>query len=114
MEGPDQADLEALQQTVRGVCARTWPAATAAAGADLGELWQAAARQGWTELGGIAQAQAAVTVQEELGRVACPLPIVDTAIVATLAQDRHDDVLVQAVAEGDMRRARMVLSSSGR
>lgn len=105
MEGPDQADLEALQQTVRGVCARTWPAATAAAGADLGELWQAAARQGWTELGGIAQAQAAVTVQEELGRVACPLPIVDTAIVATLAQDRHDDVLVQAVAEGDIRAA---------
>jgi alkylation response protein AidB-like acyl-CoA dehydrogenase len=105
MAGLDQADLAALRETVRGVCARKWPTATTAASTDLGELWEAAAHQGWTDLGGIEQVQAAVAVQEELGRFACPLPIVDAAIVVTLAQDRGDDVLAAAVASGVVRPA---------
>jgi len=99
----DEADLRVLRETVRGVCARSWPAATSAPGADLGELWAAAVVQGWTDLAGLELAPAALAVQEELGRVACPLPIMDLALVSTVAGAAGHAAVVDGVCVGSVR-----------
>ena len=101
----DEADLEALRETVRSVCARSWSAATAAPVADLGEIWDAAVIQGWTELCGLELAPAALAVQEELGGVACPLPIVDLAVISTIAGSIGQASTVAAISSGEVRAA---------
>ena len=101
----DEEDLRALLDTVRSVCAKSWPAATEAPRGDLGAMWQAAVQQGWTELVGHGLLPAAVAIQEELGRVACPLPVVDVALVATIADAAGHLATVDDISTGAVRPA---------
>ncbi|MCX5563512.1 acyl-CoA dehydrogenase family protein [Streptomyces sp. NBC_00038] len=101
--GMDAADLDALRESVRGECSRHWPTATAAEGGDVTALWAVAARQGWTDLAGRELTPAAIAVQEELGRVACPLPVVDTALAAGVLEDRGHGSAVREIARGSLR-----------
>ena len=95
---PDAEELAALRDSIRITCARLWPDATSAAQGDLGGLWQLAARQDWTGFGDQALFDAAMVVQQELGRLACPLPIVDVALAAGVLQARGDTGVVADVA----------------
>ncbi len=99
----DASDIEALRESVRGVCSRYWPAATSAKDGDLHALWAAGARQGWTELAGRELIAAAIAVQEELGRAACPLPVVDAALVAGVLAARGDEATAGGIAAGSVR-----------
>jgi alkylation response protein AidB-like acyl-CoA dehydrogenase len=101
--GLDAEELEALVDSVRGVCAGLWPDATASATGDLAELWTAAVRQGWTELGSPELLTAAIAIQAELGRHAAPLPIVDIFLASLVAHLHGDDALVAAIADGSVR-----------
>jgi alkylation response protein AidB-like acyl-CoA dehydrogenase len=102
-QGLDATELAALRDSVRGVCSREWPAATSAPAGDLAGLWRVAAQQGWTSFGEPGLARAAIAVQEELGRLACPLPIVDITLAAGVLAARGDASLAAAVAEGTVR-----------
>lgn len=101
--GADTDEIEALRDSVRGVCARSWPSATTADGGTFDHLWRVAASQGWTGLTGAALFPAAVAVQEVLGRVACPLPVVDAALVASILEARGDDSSLSAIESGVIR-----------
>lgn len=101
--GVDASDIAALRDSVRGVCSRFWPTAASAQDGDLHALWTAGARQGWTELADRGLIAAAIAVQEELGRVACPLPVVDAALVAGVLAARGDDATVLGIAAGSVR-----------
>ena len=85
-----------------GVCARQWPTATAAPDGDLAALWRSAAAQGWLELGA-GLLPAAIAVQEELGRVGCPLPVVDAALIGAVLTARGDDATAAAVGAARVR-----------
>jgi alkylation response protein AidB-like acyl-CoA dehydrogenase len=100
---PDAEELAALRDSVRGACARLWPNATSAASGDLGGLWQLAARQDWTGFGDPALFDAAMAVQQELGSLACPLPIIDVALAAGVLQARGDAGVVADIAAGRVR-----------
>ncbi len=105
MSGLSAADLDTFSSAVDGVLSTRWPQARAAGddhgGAALRLLWDAAVRQGWTALAADEALDAAVTADMRLGRVACPLPIMDTYVAATLTAD-HADVAA-AIAEGEIR-----------
>jgi alkylation response protein AidB-like acyl-CoA dehydrogenase len=100
---PDAGEVAALRDSVRGACARLWPDATSAASGDLGALWQLAARHDWTSFGDPALFDAAMAVQQELGRLACPLPIVDVALAAGVLQARGDAGVVAHIEAGRVR-----------
>lgn len=86
--------LVLFRESVRGLLERRWPAERALElGADaeaVGRMWDEAAAQGWVDLGRadgsetapVGTTLAALVVVEELGRAACPLPMVDTVLVA--------------------------------
>lgn len=99
----DADDIAALRATVAGVLAESWPDATHAASGDLGEVWQAAAGQGWTSLAGEELFPAALAVQEELGSLACPLPVVDAWLAATLLARLGAVETAHRIAEGEVR-----------
>ena len=101
--GLDAAEVTALREVVRGICARRWPAATQAPSGDLAVLWGVAAEQGWTGFGDPALFDAALAVQEELGRVACPLPVVDAPLSAAVCEARGDEDAAEAIAAGTVR-----------
>ena len=109
----DEDDLRALLDTVRSVCAKFWPAATEAPDGDLAATWQAAVQQGWTDLVGRGLVPAAVAIQQELGRVACPLPVVDVALVATIADAAGHSATVEDISTGAVRPAMGVAHSAG-
>jgi alkylation response protein AidB-like acyl-CoA dehydrogenase len=85
------------------MCSRWWPSATAAPEGDVAVLWGMAAEQGWTDLGDPALAGAAIAVQEELGRVGCPLPVVDVALAAGVLAARGAADIVAGIAAGTVR-----------
>ena len=67
----------------------------------LRELWQRAAAQGWTSLGlddGAGGLQEVLVLLEELGRAACPRPLLD-AFVATTALKQSTSSAVHEVLE---------------
>lgn len=101
--GMDPEEIAALRESVRGTSARFWPDATHAATADLAALWQSAAEQGWTELGASEFVAAAIAIQEEMGRLGCPLPVVDVALIASVIGARGDESLLAGVATGSVR-----------
>jgi alkylation response protein AidB-like acyl-CoA dehydrogenase len=101
--GLDAGELAALRDSVRGVCSRWWPSATTAQEGDVTALWGVAAEQGWTDFGDPALVAAAVAVQEELGRVGCPLPVVDVALAAGVLAARGAADIVAAIATGTVR-----------
>lgn len=101
--GPDREELAALRDSVHGVCSKLWPDATSALTGDLDGLWKLAAQQGWTDFGDPAFIVAAIAVQQELGALACPLPIVDAALCSLVLNDRDDTATVGAIASGEIR-----------
>jgi alkylation response protein AidB-like acyl-CoA dehydrogenase len=101
--GLDAEELAALRDSVRGVCSRWWPGATAAQQGDVAAFWGVAADQGWTDFGDPALAEAAIAVQEELGRVGCPLPVVDAALAAGVLSARGAQDDAAAIAAGTVR-----------
>ena len=102
----DDDTLSMLRAAVRGVLERHWPAADALRlGGEppaVRELWRLAAELGWTAFaprgdgGGVA---AALVVLEELGRAACPLPVLGSLLVMASLEGTPAD-LGQRVRQG--------------
>jgi alkylation response protein AidB-like acyl-CoA dehydrogenase len=84
LEAEDRRDF---QQSVRSSLARCWSSATRAADGDMEAVWTLAHAQGWTSLGHEDALDATLVAVEELGRVACPLPLVDTHVAVSLLMD---------------------------
>lgn len=97
----DTEEVAAFADSVRGTLARLWPAPTSAADGDLAKLWRTSAELGWLELGGDGAIAAAVAAVRELGRVACPLPVVDAFVTTRLFP--HDGELRDGIAAGEIR-----------
>jgi len=82
------AERELFLSSARSALMELWPSATTAGAADtglLGRVWDLAAECGWFELGGAGDLPAAVALTAELGRVACPLPVLDGYVAVRLA-----------------------------
>jgi alkylation response protein AidB-like acyl-CoA dehydrogenase len=98
-------DLVAFTAAVDGELARAWPAAKAAgaddADARLLDLWRTAAAQGWTELAAEGAFDALLAAVSRLGRVACPLPLVDVFVALELLAD--DEGLCTRIVAGEVR-----------
>jgi alkylation response protein AidB-like acyl-CoA dehydrogenase len=75
----NSADTEvvAFDDAAAGVIDKFWGDATAAASADLRDLWTATAEQGWFDLGPAGALDLAIAASRRLGRAACPLPLLD-------------------------------------
>ncbi|GAB2972395.1 acyl-CoA dehydrogenase family protein [Amycolatopsis acidiphila] len=95
MSANDEAT--AFGEAVAGLTRRHWGDATAAAGTGLEKLWHAAAAQGWFELGSAEALDAALAATMELGRVACPLPVLDGFVAGRLLPD------ASGIESGQMR-----------
>ena len=99
-------ELLDFSRSVRGTLSRLWPSARCAgephAGiAMLADVWAAGASAGWNDLAVDGGLEAVLVVMHELGRVACPLPVMDTYVAAKLLTDRGD--LVEAIGDGSLR-----------
>src|SRR5574340_819602 len=86
----ETGEAQQLRDAARGFLARYWPADKALEHAAqpeaLLELWRRIAAQGWTSLGSDAEAggmREALILLEELGRAACPVPLLDTFLATT-------------------------------
>ncbi|HLN05278.1 MAG TPA: acyl-CoA dehydrogenase family protein [Acidimicrobiales bacterium] len=90
-----------LARVVAALASRHWGPATAAASADLGELWRVAAEKGWFDLGPAGALAPALGALRELGRVACPLPLMD-GYVASRLLIAHEQ-LVAEISSGTLR-----------
>ncbi|WP_238006555.1 acyl-CoA dehydrogenase family protein [Dactylosporangium sp. AC04546] len=105
MQGLSTGELQNFADTVDGVLSSLWPQARIAGedrdGSRLRALWQAGARLGWTALAADRALDAVVTATARLGRTACPLPLMDVYVTATLLPD--DGELVRAIETGDVR-----------
>jgi len=101
--GLDAEELEALRDSVRGVASRLWPDSTRAVAGDMVTAWMTAAQQGWTEFGSPEFLQAAIVVQEELGRLAFPFPAVDIALVSIILEAHGDHAILAEVAAATVR-----------
>jgi alkylation response protein AidB-like acyl-CoA dehydrogenase len=102
---PDE--VARFSESVAGTAASSWGRAADAPTADLAALWAAGADQGWFELGTADALAAALAAVRELGRVACPLPVLDGFAAARLL--RGEDKLAHQLAAGELR----VLVASG-
>jgi alkylation response protein AidB-like acyl-CoA dehydrogenase len=97
-------ELGAFADSVDGELRRAWPDATTAgqdAEPKLGELWSVAAAQGWTGLAADAALDAVIAAAGRLGRVACPLPLVDAYVALELLAS--DKPVAERIAGGDIR-----------
>ena len=82
-----QDELAAVTDAVARMADEPWGDATAAPSGDLEKLWRTAAAQGWFELGAADAPDAALAAVRALGRVACPLPVLDGFVAARLLPD---------------------------
>ena len=69
-----------MQDAIRGELARCWPSARSAHDGSLATVQGIAEAQGWFELWADDLLPVALAAASELGRVACPLPIVDAFV----------------------------------
>jgi alkylation response protein AidB-like acyl-CoA dehydrogenase len=83
----DAGELSTFAASVAGVTARRWGRAADAAGADLAALWTDGAAQGWFGLAADDALDAALAAIGELGRAACPLPVMDAFVAARRAHE---------------------------
>jgi hypothetical protein len=95
------AELRDFADAVDKVAGAHWPRARAA-GEDpdfsvLQALWTTAARQGWTELAAEESLDAVVAALSRLGRIACPLPLMDVYVAVRLLP-RESPVVADIVA----------------
>ncbi|MDQ0382778.1 acyl-CoA dehydrogenase family protein [Amycolatopsis thermophila] len=98
-------EVTAFAASVAGVAGEQWGNATAAPSGDLEKLWRTAAAQGWFDLAAADALDAALAAVRQLGRVACPLPVIDGFAAARLlpSLDFGDvRVLVSIGTEGDL------------
>jgi len=108
-DGADET-LVLLRRSVRGLLERRWPAGAALHLADdpeaVDRLWREAATMGLTALGdraGAGGVGAALVVLEELGRAACPLPVLGSLIATAALGGASEDVagaLRQGLSDG--------------
>ncbi|WP_433189996.1 acyl-CoA dehydrogenase family protein [Actinoallomurus sp. CA-150999] len=105
MPGLSTSELRHFSDAVDGVLSSLWPRACTAGedrdGGLLRAVWQDGARHGWTALADDRALDAVVAATARLGRVACPLPLMDVYVTATLLSD--DGELVRAITAGDVR-----------
>jgi alkylation response protein AidB-like acyl-CoA dehydrogenase len=97
-------ELGAFAESVDGELCRAWPAATTAgqdAEQKLGELWSIAAAAGWTGLAADGALDAVIAATGRLGRVACPLPLVDAYVALELLASNES--VADRIAGGDIR-----------
>ncbi len=97
-------ELDAFAESVDGELRRSWPSPTAAgedADQRLGELWSVAAAQGWTGLAADGALDAVIAAAGRLGRVACPLPLVDAFVALDLLAG--NDSVAERIAAGEIR-----------
>lgn len=103
-------EVGAFAESVAGVAARQWGRATAAPSADLAGLWAAGAAQGWFELGPAAALAEALAADVELGRVACPLPVMDAYVASRLLGAGGDEKVPARISAGELR---VVMAAAG-
>lgn len=103
--------VEAVEfgRAVAAVLEDRWGDATAASGDGLADLWTTAAEQGWFQLAEEGALDCLVAGVRELGRRACPLPLVD-AYVAGLLLDGDRGA---QVASGRLRPVVAVVDDPG-
>jgi alkylation response protein AidB-like acyl-CoA dehydrogenase len=95
--------------SVAGVTARTWGGGAGPrsndGSTDLDGLWTVGAAQGWFGLGQDDALGAVLAALRELGRVACPLPVMDAfvAVRVLASNDTSDDKTVARIAAGELR-----------
>ena len=77
---------------VGGALERVWPSPHAS----LPTVWDVAAAQGWTALGEVGALGGAVAALRELGRRACPFPLMDVYVAARMLEDER-------IVEGGLR-----------
>jgi hypothetical protein len=77
-------EVATFGESVAGVAAKSRGRAADAAAADLADLWEAGAALGWFALGPENALDAALAAVRELGRVACPLPVMDGFVAGRL------------------------------
>ncbi len=102
----ESEDMVLVRDSARGLLQSAWPAAQAVALAQqpaaLTRLWQQAARQGWTSLG-LDDAQmglgAAIVLMQELGRAACPLPLMDAVLANAVLGAAGGDAAASLLAQ---------------
>lgn len=99
----DHDDLTAFGTSVSALLADHWGDATAVAGdPELAKLWDDAAANGWFDLADSSEAgenlDAVLTGARELGRAACPLPMVDGFVAGTIVPS-----LRERIASGEVR-----------
>lgn len=94
-------ELTEFAASVAGVTAKTWGGAAGAAAADLSGLWAAGTAQGWFGLGQDDALGAVLTALRELGRVACPLPLMDAFVAVRLLG--ADEKTAAQIASGELR-----------
>ncbi|MFJ8025421.1 acyl-CoA dehydrogenase family protein [Streptomyces sp. NPDC096311] len=96
-------DVAAFADSVRGTLIRHWPDPTAAADADaeLRLLWSDAVEHGWFGLAADGALAAALAAVRELGRVSCPLPLLDGYVAGLLFA--HDSDVTDRIAAGEIR-----------
>jgi acetate---CoA ligase (ADP-forming) len=94
-------ELTEFAASVAGVTAKTWGGAAGAAAADLSGLWAAGAAQGWFGLGQDDALAAVLAALRELGRAACPLPLMDAFVAVRLLG--ADEKAAAQLASGELR-----------
>ncbi|MGV0714502.1 acyl-CoA dehydrogenase family protein [Mycolicibacterium sp. XJ662] len=80
-------ELAAFVDSAPALLKKAWGDATAAETGDIGKLWGTAADRGWFELADAGALDFAIAAERVLGRVACPLPVLDMYAAAELLDD---------------------------
>ncbi len=92
-------EITAFDDSVAGLIDQVWGSPTSAASARVSDLWTAGAEQGWFELGRAEALELAVLVSRRLGRVACPLPVLD----GYAASELLSGAAAQEISDGSVR-----------
>lgn len=101
IQNMDETDeVQQLRDSARGFLTRYWPPDKALEHASQPEalqgLWKRTATQGWASPGSNAEAgglREALVLLEELGRAACPLPLLDAFIASTILAQSDTPVI---------------------
>lgn len=95
----DAVAADALRAAARGALGRRWPVPPTRDGEAADGLWSVAVELGWTDLGGDRLAMAIVS--EELGRAACPWPLVE--VCGAMELFAASDDIVAGLRDGTIR-----------